>query len=134
VFRASSTTLRLATAWQWARHYADIPALRHVHERTITEALHEALEAGLKPRLVPPDIEAAARLDPEVAGLSVALAQVSAILDGDQDVWLASCTGLTPAPSARWARPVRPRSGAASVRKRGDHRPQVARADRVRAS
>jgi hypothetical protein len=81
-----------------ARHYADIPALRHVHERTITEALHEALEAGLKPRLVPPDIEAAARLDPEVAGLSVALAQVSAILDGDQDVWLASCTGFNASP------------------------------------
>ncbi|MFP3442984.1 hypothetical protein R0K18_35135, partial [Pantoea sp. SIMBA_133] len=29
-----------------ARHYADIPALRHVHEQTLAAAFHDALDAA----------------------------------------------------------------------------------------
>ena len=81
-----------------ARHYADIPALRHVHERTIGEALQDALESALNPRLLPPALEVEARLNPSVAGLSANGEQVAALLDGDQDVWLASCSGFHVSP------------------------------------
>src|SRR5271166_6912163 len=37
-----------------ARHYADIPALRHVHEQTLAAAFQDALDAALQPRIVPP--------------------------------------------------------------------------------
>jgi hypothetical protein len=81
-----------------ARHYADIPALRHVHEQTIADALHDAFDAALRPKLVPPIMEEAIRASPEAAGLPVAAHQVTALLDGDQDVWLASCGGFHTSP------------------------------------
>lgn len=81
-----------------ARHYADIPALRHVHERAIADALHDALDAALKPKLVPPIMESAVRAAPESVGLPVPKHQVPALLDGEQDVWLASCGGFHASP------------------------------------
>jgi len=79
------------TAEVAARHYADIPALRPLHEATVADALEEAL-AG--PRLVALD---AAALDatsgapdpsppPHDAGPSA------------QDLWLASCNGFYASP------------------------------------
>jgi len=81
-----------------ANHYADIPALRHVHERTIADALHDALGAALLPTLVPPAMEDAVRADPLSADLPVAADQVPALLDGEEDVWLASCGGFYASP------------------------------------
>ncbi|WGR70331.1 MULTISPECIES: hypothetical protein [unclassified Bradyrhizobium] len=81
-----------------ARHYADIPALRHVHENTIADALRDALDSALKPKLMPPAIEKAVRASPEESGLPVPPDQVGELLDGEQDVWLASCAGFHASP------------------------------------
>ena len=81
-----------------ARHYADIPALRHVHERTLAEAFQDALDAALRPRIVPPKLEAEMRHTPDTAGLPVPSGKVRALLDGEQDVWLASCGGFYSSP------------------------------------
>src|SRR3546814_10753632 len=70
-----------------ARHYADIPSLRPLHEQTVADALEEVL-AG--PMILPPQDEDRLRgelasPDPDDGGISTAL------LNGEQDVWLASC-------------------------------------------
>jgi hypothetical protein len=77
-----------------ARHYADIPALRPLHEQTVADALEEAL-AG--PRiLLPPEEE---RLRGELASPTPDDEGVSrALLDGEQDVWLASCGNFYSSP------------------------------------
>ena len=77
-----------------ARHYADVPSLRPLHEQTVADALEEAV-AG--PRVVPPPEEERLRsdvefADPAEAGVSLAL------LGGEQDVWLASCAGFYTSP------------------------------------
>jgi len=89
------------TAAVAARHYANIPALRHVHERTIADALQDALESALKLTLLPPVMEEAARVRPEAAGLPVSAHQIPALLDGEQDVWLASCGDFHASPFGR---------------------------------
>jgi hypothetical protein len=81
-----------------ARHYADIPALLQVHEHTIADALRDALDAAQKPKLLPPAMEEAARANPDSSGLPVPSDQVGALLDGEQDVWLASCGGFHASP------------------------------------
>jgi hypothetical protein len=86
------------TAAVAARHYADIPALRHIHEHTIADALREALDSALKPKLVTPAMEEAVRASPESSELPVPPDQVEALLDGEQDVWLASCGGFHASP------------------------------------
>jgi hypothetical protein len=88
-----------------ARHYADIPALRHVHERTVADALQDALGAALKPRLVPPALEEAARASPGSARLPVPAHRVAGLLDGKQDVWLASCGGFHASPFGQKGEP-----------------------------
>ena len=40
-----------------ARHYADIPALRHIHEQTIADGLQDALLSALTPLILPPEDE-----------------------------------------------------------------------------
>ena len=80
-----------------ANHYADIPALRHVHERAIADGLQDALDAALKPRLIPPE-EEAIRADPTISDLSAIPEEVVAFVDGSQDLWLASCTGFYDSP------------------------------------
>lgn len=85
-----------------ADHYADIPALRHLHEATIADAMSDALDVALRPCVLSPEKEAAVRADPDqAAGLPVAgAAAVNALLAGEQDVWLASCAGFYKNPFA----------------------------------
>jgi len=81
-----------------ANHYADIPALRHIHERTVADGLQDALDAALEPRVLPLEEEKAVRADPKSVDLPVPPDEVIAFLDGDQDVWLASCSGFYNSP------------------------------------
>jgi hypothetical protein len=81
-----------------ANHYADIPALRHVHEQAVADGLHDALDAALKPRLIRPEEEDAIRAIPARSDLPVIPEEVIAFLDGSQDMWLASCTGFYESP------------------------------------
>ena len=83
-----------------ANHYADIPALRHVHEAAIADAMSDALDAALRPCVLSPDEEAAVRVDPDHAtDLPVSgAAAVTALFSGEQDVWLASCGGFYASP------------------------------------
>jgi hypothetical protein len=76
------------------RHYADIPALRHVHERTLAAAFHDALDAALKPRIATSEREdlVAERQDPPPA------------MD-EQDVWLARCGSFYESPFAEAGKP-----------------------------
>jgi hypothetical protein len=79
-----------------ARHYADLPSLRPLHEAAAAAAFTEA--AGVAaPMVLPPAAEAAWRAAPEAAG-GVAPAVVPALLDGDRDVWLAACAGFSDSP------------------------------------
>lgn len=83
-----------------ANHYADIPALRQIHEATIADAMTDALDAALHPCVLSSEEEAAIRADPDKAvGLPVSgQAAGNALLDGEQDVWLASCGGFYKSP------------------------------------
>jgi hypothetical protein len=84
-----------------AEHYADIPALKGVHEATVAAALEEALAAArTEPRIIPPKQEAAIRLDPGGADLPGTLAAeaVTPFLDGAQDLWLAGCASFYDSP------------------------------------
>jgi hypothetical protein len=79
-----------------ARHYADIPSLRPLHEQAVADALEEALTG---PRILPPPDEERLRgelasPDPDNEGVSRAL------LAGEQDVWLASCGNFYSSPFA----------------------------------
>jgi hypothetical protein len=85
-----------------ANHYADIPALRPIHEATIAEAMMDAVEDALRPTVLTPEAEAAVLADPPAqAVLPEGMAtDVSALLAGEQDVWLASCSGFYSSPFA----------------------------------
>lgn len=74
-----------------ARHYADIPSLRPLHEATVAEALSEVASAA-GPILLPPDDEDAWRRGDNPS------ASDGALLDGEQDVWLAACSGFDRSP------------------------------------
>lgn len=80
-----------------ARHYADIPSLRPLHEAAVADAFDEVVAAARAPILLSPEQEADWRAVPEHAGI-VAPDAVAPLLDGDQDVWLASCTGFYASP------------------------------------
>jgi hypothetical protein len=84
-----------------AEHYADIPALRALHEATIVTAIEDAMApARLDPYILNPKQEAAARRNPESRKLPpiLASAAVAPLLDGAQDVWLAGCAGFYDSP------------------------------------
>jgi hypothetical protein len=90
-----------------AEHYADIPALKGVHEATIAAALEDALAAtrpapNPEPRIVTPKQEAAIRLDPGGNGLPGTFAGEAIVpfLDGAQDLWLAGCASFYDSPFA----------------------------------
>lgn len=76
-----------------ARHYAEIPALRPVHEQTIADALGDALEAALKPTILLSD------LGDDVQG---ACAQPSisdtAATASNEELWLARCSDFFASP------------------------------------
>lgn len=77
-----------------ARHYADIPSLRPLHEATLAEAFSE-VAAAAGPIVLAPAEEASwrqsdtPREEPE---------DRDSILRGDQDVWLAACSGFDHSP------------------------------------
>lgn len=86
-----------------ANHYGDIPALRPIHEATIAEALLDAVEDALQPTVLTPEAEANVLAAPSSAqpGFPEGMAtDVSALLAGEQDVWLASCSGFYSSPFA----------------------------------
>jgi hypothetical protein len=68
-----------------ARHYADIPSLRPLHEATVADAFEEAVAAARAPILLTPEQEADWRAMPEHADGIVALDTVVPLLDGYQD-------------------------------------------------
>lgn len=83
------------------QHYADIPALKAVHEATIAAAIEDALAAErTEPRVITSKQEAAIRLDPGGASLPGTLAAeaVTPFLDGAQDLWLAGCASFYDSP------------------------------------
>ena len=79
-----------------ARHYADVPSLRPLHEQTVADALEEALTG---PRVIPPCEEEQLRSPTEFTDQDGDDPAV-ALLDGEQDVWLASCGGFYSSPFA----------------------------------
>jgi hypothetical protein len=80
-------------------HYADIPALRHIHEATIAQALEEALQQTVA-HILPPAKEQCLRDDPASAlpGLSISPEQIEPLLEGVQDVWVAGCANFYASP------------------------------------
>jgi len=81
-----------------ARHYADVPALRPLHEATVAEAFQEAVASAVMPVMLTPEQEAAWRADPTHAPNIPVGSDPIALLDGEQDVWLASCAGFYASP------------------------------------
>ncbi|WQO70640.1 hypothetical protein U8C40_39515 (plasmid) [Sinorhizobium medicae] len=77
-----------------ARHYADIPSLRPLHEATVAEALAEVASAA-GPIILPPDDEHFWRQSDATSDGS---GDVDALLGGEQDVWLAACSGFDRSP------------------------------------
>lgn len=74
-----------------AKHYANIPSLRPLHERTVVAALEEAA----RPQIVDPDEEE--RLRAKTLSLPKP-SDAEALLSGEQDLWLASCSGFYASP------------------------------------
>jgi hypothetical protein len=88
-----------------ARHYADIPSLRPLHEAAVADAFEEAVAAAQAPVLLSPEQEADWRAAPEHADGIVEPEAVAPLLDGDQDVWLASCAGFYASPHGQPGEP-----------------------------
>ena len=76
-----------------ARHYADVPSLRPLHEAAAADAFTEVV-AKSAPIVLTPAREQAWRCEPKDADGPVQAGHVAALLNGDQDVWLASCAGF----------------------------------------
>lgn len=81
-----------------ANHYADIPALRHLHEQTIVEALTDAMAPALQPLIVLPEDETRLRISTDVTAMPVPPEKISSLLDGEQDLWLAACGNFRASP------------------------------------
>jgi hypothetical protein len=88
-----------------ARHYADLPSLRHLHEKAVADGLNDALASALQPRIVTPEEEAIAHRAPSKLQLSVPAAEARRVLSGKNDVWLASCSGFLNSPFAAAGEP-----------------------------
>ena len=88
-----------------ARHYADLPSLRHLHEQAVADGLNDALAAAVELRIVTPEEEAVARKDPASLNLPIPPAEVRQVLNGRRDVWLASCSGFHKSPFAAEGEP-----------------------------
>ena len=82
-----------------ARHYADLPSLRPLHETAIADAFREAVAAAM-PTVLPPSAELALREAPDQAAPLMPPDTVGSLLDGEQDVWLAACAGFHSSPFA----------------------------------
>lgn len=81
-----------------ARHYADVPTLRPLHEATVADAFQNAVASAVTPIVLIPEQEAAWRADPAHAPNAPAGSDPVTLLDGEQDVWLASCAGFYASP------------------------------------
>ncbi|AIT82759.1 hypothetical protein [Novosphingobium pentaromativorans] len=77
-----------------ARHYADVPSLRPLHEQAVADALEEAVTG---PRIIPPGEEEQLRSPTQFADQDRD-DPAACLLDGEQDVWLASCGGFYSSP------------------------------------
>jgi hypothetical protein len=90
-----------------AAHYADIPALRHVHEGAIADGLAEGLSEALQLRVLSPAEEQVLACDPQqapdLAGLEPA--QAGPLLAGKLDLWLSACRDFTASPFAAPGKP-----------------------------
>jgi hypothetical protein len=84
-----------------ARHYADVPALRPLHEAAVADAFKEVVTSALAPIVLTPAQENAWRSDPAGASGVPAGSDPIALLDGEQDVWLASCGGFFSSPHGK---------------------------------
>lgn len=84
-----------------ANHYADIPALRHLHEQTIVEALTDAMAPALRPHILLPADEARLHASKDGSGLPVPPENIGPLLDGEQDLWLAACGNFHASPFGR---------------------------------
>lgn len=93
------------TAEVAAQHYADIPSLRPLHEATVADTFEEVAAAAQAPILLSPEQEADWRAAPEHADGIVESDAVVPLLDGDQDVWLASCAGFYASPHGQPGEP-----------------------------
>ena len=87
-----------------ARHYADLPSLRPLHEAAVADAFRAALAAAM-PTILPPTAEQTLREAPEQAGPLMPPDTVGPLLDGEQDVWLAACAGFHSSPFAEAGSP-----------------------------
>jgi hypothetical protein len=77
-----------------ARHYADIPSLRPLHEATVAEAFSEVAAAAGPIVLATAEEDSWRQCDPPPEGPE----DRDSILRGDQDVWLAACSGFDRSP------------------------------------
>jgi hypothetical protein len=77
-----------------ARHYADIPSLRPLHEATVAEAFSEVAAAASPIVLAPADEDSWRQCNTPPEGCE----DRDGILRGDQDVWLAACSGFDRSP------------------------------------
>jgi len=83
-----------------AAHYADIPALRHVHEGAIADGLAEGLSEALQLRVLSPAEEELLARDPQQARdlAGVDPGQAGPLLAGELDLWLSACRDFTGSP------------------------------------
>lgn len=82
-----------------AKHYANLPALAHIHDKTVEAGLRQALH-HIQGRVIPhmEAIEAEARRLSAVTGRTIA--ECLACLQGSEDVWLAGCLAFRDSPFA----------------------------------
>jgi hypothetical protein len=81
-----------------ARHYADVPALRPLHEATVADAFRAAANLARSPIILTAEQEAAWRTDRTQVSPMPQGCDPVALLDGEQDVWLAGCAGFYASP------------------------------------
>ena len=97
-----------------ARHYADLPSLRHLHEQAVADGLTDALTSALQPRVVTPEEERVAKKDPATLQLPVSVAEARRVLAASRTSGSPVAPVSTRARSRRRASRARSRSGAAS--------------------
>jgi len=80
----------------FVEHYADIPSLRPLHQKTVAQALEEAVKVALEPVISDAATEQLIYTDPPKAAAALGLAaeQIETIASGTSDVWLVSCLGF----------------------------------------
>jgi hypothetical protein len=88
-----------------ANHYADIPALRDTHEKTVESGAWDALRpAQMTATVVPPDEEMTLRGNAIKAALHLGVSESTAarLLEGHLDSFTAACSGFYDSP---WGEP-----------------------------